>query len=838
MKNVVILMLLTRCLLMSAQQQEDTITKWKAKFATLGGIPKISSEGNWIGINKQYKLGGDTAYVVSTKGKTVHQIISTGLLDFLKEDGVFGRKDNQVQFVNLKSSKSYQYNNVSNYYRLDYLNRYALHTKDKYLRFYDLTGNQLQEISNIDGLLVTDYKSKLYFVKQIEGRSEIFATTGTDHEIVYSTENPIGKIELTPSGKQLLITEVQSQKENNQLTILDTELDFKQVVQLDLPSKSEVNLNQIQNGRYYLINSKVRFSEEQSPLVEVWYGNDPFVNVHKKKYVNNEYWLWDTKKNNVLPIKLPEGHELASLDNARFFLCYLPRKGYNFTTFNPEINDADVLDMTTGNLVKIGNLKQVQYLKKGWRSDFLGNRVFCSKDGRWFLASNDGVRWSLFSSSGKKEALIEQNSLEQPIFSADNKQIYFESNNDLWKYDIKTKKLTALEIAKGKTVQIKNLISDPSSGTMSSFLRGDSILLEVYDNHINRISYKLYQKGKWKQVVPETENRIDPGHLLFNKDMTTVYTLERNFNLPPTLYSYNAKGQKSLLFDAAIKDTRAKRIKQEIYNFKAVGKELKGILYYPINYDPKNKYPMVVHIYQVQRTLSNDYLSPNNVSPVGFQIRTLLERGYFVYLPDIEQGKAGPGMSALECVNHALDAVLKNPFIDQKRIALAGQSYGGYETNLIATHSKRFKTYVSGAGPSDLISSYYSYSNNFLMPYYYMYETEQFKMGTSVAEDKERYLLNSPVLGVENVNAPILLWAGKKDSNVPLGQVMEFYVGLRRYQKQVIALFYPKGDHDFLGLPLEEKDRDKRILEWFDYFLKDQKDIFWINRQIEKKAPF
>ncbi|KXH84910.1 hypothetical protein AU378_03905 [Chryseobacterium kwangjuense] len=819
---------------MSAQQQEDTINQWRAKFAALGGIPKISSDGNWIGVNKQYKLGGDTAYVVSTQGKTVHKIISTGILEFQKEEGIFGRKADQVQFVNLKNSKTLQYDNVSNYYRLDNLNRYAIYFKDKRLRFYDLTGNQLQEISNIEGPLVADSKSKVYIVKQIKGSTEIIKTTGTKSETVYATESQIGKIELSLSGKHLLITEVHSQKGNNQFTILDTEHDYQRLVQLEVPIKSEVNMTEILDGRYFLINPRVRFSEEQSPLVEVWYGNDPFVNVHKRRFINNEYWLWDSKKKKLSLISLPENHELASLNNARYFLTYLPRKGYNFNTFNPEINDAEVLDIKTGTSVKVGNLKQVPDLKKGWSPDFLGNKIFCSKDGRWFIGSNDGKTWSLFSSSGKREVLIEQDGLEQPVFSANSKKIYFESSNDLWKYDIKRKKLIALGIAKGKKVQIKNL----SAETTGSSLQKDTILLEVYDNYTNRVSYKLYHKGKWEQVVPETENRIDPDHLLFNKEMTTFYTLERNFSLPPTLYSYNLQEQKKILFDAWIKDPRAKRIKQEIYNFKAVGKDLRGILYYPINYDLNKKYPMVVHIYQVQRTLSNEYLSPNNISPIGFQIRILLERGYFVYLPDIEQGKNGPGMSALECVNIALDSVLKNPLIDHDRIALAGQSYGGYETNFIATHSNRFKTYVSGAGISDLISSYYSYSNNFLRPYYYMYETEQFKMGTSVAEDKEHYLQNSPILNVENVSAPILLWAGKKDENVPLRQVMEFYVGLRRYQKQVIALFYPKGDHDFLHKPLEEQDRDRRILEWFDYFLKDKKDVPWINRQIKKKAPF
>lgn len=438
----------------------------------------------------------------------------------------------------------------------------------------------------------------------------------------------------------------------------------------------------------------------------------------------------------------------------------------------------------------------------------------------------------------KKKVVIGQSGLDQPVFSADSNQIYFQSNNDLWHYDINSKNLVRVGLTTGTTVRIKNQINILLDHTTVSYIAEGPILLELFDNYRNTVAYGLYQNGKCLQIVPETDNRIDMNHFLFSKDMKRFYTVEKNFNLPPALYSYNTKGQKRLLFDAGIKDIRAKKIKQEIYDFYAVGKELKGILYYPINYDSKKKYPMVVHIYEVQRTLSNDYLSPNNISPIGFQIRTLLERGYFVYLPDIEQGSNGPGQSALECVNKALNSVSKNPSIDPNRIALIGQSFGGYETNFIATHSDRFCTYVSGAGNSDLVRNYYTYSYQFRKPYYFQFENGQYHIGKSPAEDKQCYLQNSPIMFVENVKAPILLWAGKRDENVQWDQVMEFYVGLRRYQKQVIALFYPNGNHDFLHYPLEEKDRDIRIMEWFDYFLKDHTDVPWINEQINEKASF
>src|SRR5690606_32843222 len=108
-----------------------------------------------------------------------------------------------------------------------------------------------------------------------------------------------------------------------------------------------------------------------------------------------------------------------------------------------------------------------------------------------------------------------------------------------------------------------------------------------------------------------------------------------------------------------------------------------------------------------------------------------LEKGYFVYLPDIVYGKKGTGLSALDCVHHALDALKEKTSIDNNKIGLIGHSHGGYETNFIATHSNRFATYISGAGTSDIVRSYFSYNYNFSNPFYFQYENGQYEMDNS-----------------------------------------------------------------------------------------------------------
>ncbi|MNH34609.1 hypothetical protein D3C79_952140 [compost metagenome] len=64
---------------------------------------------------------------------------------------------------------------------------------------------------------------------------------------------------------------------------------------------------------------------------------------------------------------------------------------------------------------------------------------------------------------------------------------------------------------------------------------------------------------------------------------------------------------------------------------------------------------------------------------------------------------------------------------------------------------------------------------------------------------------------------------------------MEFFIGLKRYKKDVIALFYPNQSHAFINGTSAEQDLSTRIIQWWDYHLKNEKNIDWIN-QLKKDA--
>ncbi|WP_326983201.1 prolyl oligopeptidase family serine peptidase [Chryseobacterium sp. MYb264] len=148
---------------------------------------------------------------------------------------------------------------------------------------------------------------------------------------------------------------------------------------------------------------------------------------------------------------------------------------------------------------------------------------------------------------------------------------------------------------------------------------------------------------------------------------------------------------------------------------------------------------------------------------------------------------------------------------------------GGYETNFIATKSNRFAAYLSGASVNNIVKFYFSYNTHFNLFDFSRFENGQHEMNVPFSENKEKYFKNNPIHEVEKVNAPMLLWAGLKDENVTPDQTMAFYTGLLRNRKPAIALLYKEKGHD-LGIgSRESKDLNLKTLEWWGYFLKDEK---------------
>lgn len=211
----------------------------------------------------------------------------------------------------------------------------------------------------------------------------------------------------------------------------------------------------------------------------------------------------------------------------------------------------------------------------------------------------------------------------------------------------------------------------------------------------------------------------------------------------------------------------------------------------------------------------------------------LNEQGYFVFMPDTYVSEEGAGLSALECVTKGIEAItVAEPSIDKTKLGLMGHSFGGYETSFIFSQTNLFTAGVSGAGAHNLIKYTYEYNYALKMPNWFRAEGNQIDLRVSFGENPMKYHNNSPIHSAQNFETPVLLWTGMKDHTVYWKQTQHMCVALQRYRKSVIALFYKEEEHS-MRKKNEQLDLTYRVLDWFDYYLKGNKEIDWISKGID-----
>lgn len=86
---------------------------------------------------------------------------------------------------------------------------------------------------------------------------------------------------------------------------------------------------------------------------------------------------------------------------------------------------------------------------------------------------------------------------------------------------------------------------------------------------------------------------------------------------------------------------------------------------------------------------------------------------------------------------------------------------------------------------------------------------------------------NSPLFFLPQVQTPVLIMHNDKDGSVMWEQGIEFFMALRRLDKPV-WLFNYKGEGHHLKKWENRLDYSRRVMEFYDYYLKDGKKPEWM----------
>ncbi|MCG2419749.1 prolyl oligopeptidase family serine peptidase [Aequorivita sp. F47161] len=308
---------------------------------------------------------------------------------------------------------------------------------------------------------------------------------------------------------------------------------------------------------------------------------------------------------------------------------------------------------------------------------------------------------------------------------------------------------------------------------------------------------------------------------------SVIYTQER-YDSPPQLMFLNLKQKKPILLQQSNpQHFKYNWGKSELVYYTSQKDSLKGILYYPSNFNPQIKYPMVTYYYEEMAENLHKYISPSMYEEHGFNISNYTTKGYFVFCPDIVYEIGNPGISAVACIIDGVNKVIKNKFIDNEKIGAYGHSWGGYETMFLITQTNMFATAVAGSGISDLRSLYLSMAWMWDVPQSYRFESYSIRLGTGYYNAREAYERNSPIVYAQNINIPFLSWVGKLDTNTNWEQTVELFLALRKLGKEHIMLLYQDEGH-LLNHSNNAKDLTLKMQDWFDHYLRGKTAKKWI----------
>ncbi|GAB6012596.1 S9 family peptidase [Viscerimonas tarda] len=250
------------------------------------------------------------------------------------------------------------------------------------------------------------------------------------------------------------------------------------------------------------------------------------------------------------------------------------------------------------------------------------------------------------------------------------------------------------------------------------------------------------------------------------------------------------------------------------------GKEMHTWVVYPPDFDPTKKYPAILYCQGGPQSTVSQFWS------YRWNLQIMAANGYIIVAPN-RRGLPGFGQEWLEQISgdyggqnmkdylSAIDAVSKEPYVDENRLGCTGASYGGFSVYWLAgNHDKRFKAFFAHAGMFNLEAEYL--------------ETEEmwfanWDLGGSFWDRNnsiaQRSYANSPHRFVDKWDTPIMISHGELDYRILASQGMMAFNAAKLRGIPSRMLIYPNENH-WISQPQNGILFQREFFRWFDEWLK------------------
>jgi len=240
-----------------------------------------------------------------------------------------------------------------------------------------------------------------------------------------------------------------------------------------------------------------------------------------------------------------------------------------------------------------------------------------------------------------------------------------------------------------------------------------------------------------------------------------------------------------------------------------------GVMVFPPDFDKGKKYPLVLVIHGGPRAASTTQFS--------FLSYLIAAKDCVVFEPNYRGsenlGNAytraiwnnagdGPGRDVMAGV----EALKKQGFIDESKIAVSGWSYGGYMTTWLLGHYSGWKVAVAGAAVTNMYDQYNLADFNVTERYI-------FSGSPYVGDNLKEYREQSPITYAAKIKAPTLILSDTGDFRVTITQSYQLYHALKDNGVTTRFFAYPVGGH-FPSDPVRQMDVYRRWSDWLSQYLK------------------
>lgn len=323
------------------------------------------------------------------------------------------------------------------------------------------------------------------------------------------------------------------------------------------------------------------------------------------------------------------------------------------------------------------------------------------------------------------------------------------------------------------------------------------------------------QRGRqhlWRFDVPDRRAEVVvPGGWVsaFDKAAGTLVTLADCAAHPARLHAH-APGEKPLRIehfnDRALAGLPMGR-SEEIWVSGALGDKVQVWLHYPPGFDAKKKYPLLHTIH------GGPHTAPGDCWHWRWNYQLFAAQGYVVANVNYH-GSSGFGQAFGDSITHrwgelelqdieaATTHLLKQAWVDAKRVFATGGSYGGYMVAWMNGHlpKGRYAAYICHAGCFDWTAMFADDA----------WSWHAKELGAWYWENPAQVAAQSPHAFAANFSTPTLVVHGALDYRVPDTQGLAYYNTLKAVGVDARLLWFPDENHWIL------KPRNSRL--WHEEF--------------------